>query len=351
MRRVLFALAGLALLAGGCTKAEPAVVAASPSESPSPSPSPSPAPPPIAALTGVELPEPVERPVLAVKIDNASAALPPDGIEDADIVFEEEVEGGLTRFLALFHSSDPKEVGPVRSGRESDADLLPQFQPVLGISGAAAPVEKLFSDAGIAFYQEGDAEAESAFYRVTDRIAPHNLFAHTEDLWATGDELPQPTEPVFAFDAQTPSGGETTTTVDLTYSTFANAVWTWEPDSERWEREQNGSAHATADGRTIGSDNVVIMRVQSRAGNRTDSAGNPTVELDVVGKGKATFLRDGESFKGRWRKDSPEEPLQWLDTDSDPFPLQPGQTWIEVLPIGDELSLSNEKKQASADDE
>lgn len=339
MRRVLLALSVLVLLAGGCTKSEPEVVAAPPPASPSPSPTPSPAPPPVAALTGIELPDPVERPVLAVKIDNAPAALPPDGIEDADIVFEEEVEGGLTRFLALYHSANPEEVGPVRSGRESDADLLPQFQPVLGLSGAAAPVEKLFRDSGIAFFQEGDAKAEGAFYRVADRIAPHNLFARTEDLWATGEDLPQPTEPVFEFDEAVPSGGDETGAVEMTYSTFVTARWTWEPDLQRWEREQNGSAHATADGRTIGSDNVVVMRVQSRSGNRTDSAGNPTVELDVVGKGKATFLRDGEAFEGRWEKASPEDPLQWLDKDGDPFPLTPGQTWIEVLPIGDEVDL------------
>lgn len=351
MRRVLLALAVLALLAGGCTKSEPAV-AASPSESPSPTESPSPAPPPVAALTGIELPEPIERPVLAVKIDNASAALPPDGLEDADIVFEEEVEGGLTRFLALFHSDDPKEVGPVRSGRESDADLLPQFEPVLGLSGAAAPVEKLFRDAGIAFFQEGDTAAKSAFYRVTDRIAPHNLFAHTEDLWDIGEDLPQPTEPVFTFDEEVPAGGEETESLAMTYSSFANATWTWEPDANVWERDQNGSPHATADGRTIGSENVVVMRVKARPGNRTDSAGNPTVDLDVIGRGKATFLRDGEAFEGTWRKEAPEEPLEWFDSDGDPFPLRPGKTWIEVLPIGDELELQDARggKESASED-
>jgi hypothetical protein len=341
---VVLALAVLALLAGGCTKKEP-VAAPSPSASPSPSPSPSPAPPPIAALTGIELPEAIERPVLAVKIDNASAALPPDGIEEADIVFEEEVEGGITRFLALFHSKDPKEVGPVRSGRESDADLLPQFQPVLGISGAARPVEKLFRDAGIRFFQEGEKEAKAAFYRVTDRVAPHNLFAHTDDLWATGDDLPHPTEPVFEFDEDAPSGGEETASVAMTYSNFANAQWTWDDKAEQWERDQNNSPHATAAGRTISAKNVVIMRVISRPGGRKDSAGNPTVELGVIGKGNAVFLRDGEAYKGRWRKESAEEPLEWLDRDGDPFPLQLGQTWIEVLPVDDDFST--EKAGAS----
>lgn len=348
MRPVLLTLAVLALLAGGCTKDEPAVGASPPT---APSASPSPQPPPVAALTGVQLPERIERPVLAVKIDNASAALPPDGLEDADIVFEEEVEGGLTRFLALFHSNDPEEVGPVRSGREADADLLPPFQPVVGLSGAARRVEKMFRDAGITFFQEEDDEAGDAFYRVPDRVAPHNLFARTGALWAMGEDLPHPTEAVFEFDEEVPPRGRDAAAVAVTYSTFANARWEWDPKTERWQREQNGSPHATADGTTISSDNVVVMRVASRPGDRRDSAGNPTVELDVVGKGRAIFLRDGEVFNGRWRKDSPDDQVQWLDADGDTFGLRPGQTWVEVLPLGDDLEVTRGRASESATDD
>lgn len=349
MRPVLLALAVLALLAGGCTKADP-VVGASP-QATAPSQSPSPQPPPVAALTGVEVPEPIKRPVLAVKIDNASAALPPDGLEEADIVFEEEVEGGLTRFLALFHSKDPEEVGPVRSGREADVDLLPPFQPVLGLSGAARPVEKMFRDAGVAFFQEEDDEARDAFYRVPDRIAPHNLFARTEALWALGEDLPHPTEAVFEFDEEVPPGGRKAAAVAVTYSTYANARWAWDPKTQRWQREQKGSPHATADGPTISSDNVVVMRVASRPGDRRDSSGNPTVELDVVGKGRAMFLRDGKVFNGRWRKDSPDDQVRWLDADGDAFALRPGQTWVEVLPLGDDVEVTRAGAQDSATDD
>ena len=236
MRRALCAVAVLGLLAAGCTKEEPPVVAASPSPSPSPTESPTPPPPPpVAALTGEELPEPIDRSVLAVKIDNASAAVPPDGIEDADIVFEEEVEGGITRFLALFHSKDPEEIGPVRSGREADVELLPPFQAVLAFSGAANPVQAMFREAGIPFYEEG--EADGAFYRVPDRIAPHNLFAHTEQLWAQGEDIERLEEPVFTFDEATPASGRTASSVEVTYSPYANATWTWKPAKESWERE------------------------------------------------------------------------------------------------------------------
>jgi hypothetical protein len=332
----------LALLAGGCTKEEAPTVAASPTVTPTESPTPPP-PPPIAPLTGIELDEPVDRAVLAVKIDNASAALPPDGIEDADIVFEEEVEGGLTRFLVLFHSQDPEEVGPVRSGREADADLLPQFQAVLGFSGADNSVKSMLRDAGVEFYEEG--EADGAFYRVDDRIAPHNLFAHTKDLWAQGESLPVPEEPVLAFDESAPDGGKDVGALTMTFSSFITADWTYDDAKNNWLREQNGSEHATADGRTVSADNVVVMRVQSRQGNRTDSAGNPTVELDVIGKGKMQLFRDGRVYKGRWSKETAEKPLEFTWKGGEPLPLRPGQTWIEILPVGDPLKTSKAKAQ------
>lgn len=339
MRRMLSSLAILALLAGGCSKDQPV---AAPSESATPvvvteAPTTEPPPPPIAALTGIELPEALERPIVAVKIDNAAAALPPEGLDAADIVIEEEVEGGLTRFLVLFHSDDPEEVGPVRSGREADADLLPAFSPVLGFSGADNSVKKLLSAADVSFFEEG--EADGAFYRVPDRIAPHNLFAHTEQLFAAGDELPVPDKPVFAFDEQVPDGGRQTGSADLVFSSYASATWTWQDDKSNWAREQNGSAHVTAEGRQITADNVVVMRVETSVGNRTDSAGNPTVALDVIGKGKATVLRDGQAFTARWRKDSPEDQIEWLTNDGRPLALRPGQTWIEILAIDETLEL------------
>ena len=336
LRCVLCALAVLALLVVGCSKEEPEVVAASPSETPSPTESPSPEPPPIGVLTGEELLESNDRPVLAVKIDNAPAALPPDGIEDADIVIEEEVEGGITRFLALYHSEDPAEVGPVRSGREADVELLVPFRPVLALSGAAKSVEGMFRHAGVPFFQEG--EAEGAFHRVDDRIAPHNLFATTETLWEQGDDLELLDEPVFTFSEDVPDDGRDVESVELTYSPYADAVWTWTGDG--WEREQNGEPHEVADGGVIRADNVIVMRVESRPGTRTDKLGNPTLELDVIGKGRATFFRDGQEFKGRWEKESRQDQLVWLTNDGDDFELRPGQTFIQILPTDDFLTTT-----------
>ncbi|MPZ72829.1 MAG: DUF3048 domain-containing protein [Nitriliruptorales bacterium] len=333
MRPMLCAISVLVLLVAGCTRKP----AAEPSETPTPTAAPSPEPTPVAALTGEELDEPIERPILAVKIDNASAALPPDGLEAADIVFEEEVEGGLTRFLALFHSDDPEDIGPVRSGREVDADLLPPFQPVLAFSGAAKPVKGLLRRAGVLFFEEGEPDKET-FYRVPDRRSPHNLFAHTEQLWEAGEDLAVPGEPVFTFDKATPDGGRQTAGARVVYSNFANADWTWNDKQNRWERVQNGSPHTTAAGDTLTADNLVFMRIKSGQGGRSDSAGNPTIELRVIGKGQATVLRDGQRFRARWTKRSAEDPLE-LASQRDPLALRPGTTWIQFVDQDGELTF------------
>ncbi|MGH8899949.1 MAG: DUF3048 domain-containing protein, partial [Egibacteraceae bacterium] len=160
------------------------------------------APPPApltesAPLTGLPVADPavLARPVVAVKVDNAAKARPQTGLDQADIVFEGLVEGGLTRFVALFHSVSPGTVGPVRSARDVDADLLPAFSSVLGISGAAPGTEARLREAGLRVLSEGQAPP-GAFFRTGERRSPHNLFTRPLELWRAGAGLP-PAVPVW----------------------------------------------------------------------------------------------------------------------------------------------------------
>jgi len=350
VRRALCALVVLGLLAAGCTRQQEEPAATPP---PSPTEAPSPEPPPVAPLTGEELDEAIERVVLAVKIDNANAALPPKGIEHADVVIEEEVEGGITRLLALFHSQVPEETGPVRSGREVDVDLLPAFQAPIALSGAANVVDRMFERAGVRVME--DDNHMDAFYRADDRVAPHDLMLNPQPLWdvAAEEELPVLTEQAFAFDEETPDGGNDVSEAHLVFSPFANATWVWDGGEQRFKRQQNATDHATADGDTVSSDNVVIMRVEKTPGSRTDAAGTPTVELEVIGRGQMLLLRDGEVFRGRWRKPSREDQIEFLDREGDPLPLRPGQTWIELLPTDADLDItgrdSNDETESPLD--
>lgn len=273
----------------------------------------------------------LELPALGVKVDNAPAARPQVGLGEADVVVEELVEGGVTRFLAVYHSADPGEVGPVRSGRDIDADLFPPFQGILAISGAAAPTYNVLFSAGLTVFEEG--QAGGAIYRVSDRPAPHNLNAIAAQLWDAGTDQPPATMP-WPFDAVVPEEGTEVEAVTAPFSDDYAHSWSWRPDDAVFARGQNGSRHVTADGEQLLTENVVYASVPVGAGGGVDVSGTATVSVELVGSGGARFLRDGQVFSGTWRKASPDAQFEWLDPDGRPFPLAPGRTWVELQPAG-----------------
>lgn len=308
-----------------------------PTEEPTPEPTEEPSEP-TAALTGLPLEDPAaaERPVVALKIDNAPAARPPQHLRYADIVVEELVEGGTTRFVALYHSIDPGPVGPVRSGREVDADLLPPFSPVLGISGAAPEVQAMLRDAGLLYFEEG--QAGNAFFRDSSRFrAPHNLFSNLGDLWAAGTDLTPAERPWPIGDADL-DGARPAAEVSMRFPAARNR-WTWDGDTGEWLREQDGEPHVDSSGGQMAAANVVVMRAPVRPGNRRDSSGTPTVDIEIIGEGDALVLQDGHAIEARWRKPSREEQIEWLTLEGQPLPLAPGRTWIELLPTDAPLDL------------
>lgn len=340
MRRVLCALAALALLTSACGGGEPEpspspTTQAAATRAPTPTPTPEPV---LAPLTGVPVEDEtvLDRPVLALKIDNATAARPQQGLELADVVVEELVEGGGTRFIALYHSIDPGAVGPVRSGRDVDAEILPAFQPVFGISGAAGPTYQVLRGAGLKIYEEG--QADGAFFREGSRPRPYNLFATAERLWASADELPPAEEP-WPIAERAPLGGDEIEAARFSFSHAARVAWTWDEAAGAWRRAQDGAAHTTADGEQIDARNVVIALVPVVAGGGIDAAGNSTAHIGVIGEGEAIILRDGEAYTARWRKESAEAHFTWLTAAGRALPLAPGNTWIELLPSGAEIDL------------
>jgi hypothetical protein len=355
VRRLLWALTAAAVLAS-CGGNVPAPVAevtptASPTPTPTPTPVPTPEPEPepiLAPLTGLPIDDEdaLERPVLAVKIDNHPKARPQVGLDQADIVVEELVEGGATRFIGLFHSEDPGAVGPVRSGRNVDADLLVAFQPVLAISGAAPPVYSVLRGAGLLIFEEG--QAGGAFFRQSGRSSPHNLFATAERLWSASGDLPS-AEPPWPFDEDVPDGGELAERVAFSFSPGASAAWTW--DGDAWHRAQNGSSHLSDSGEPLDAANVVIAKVVVGSSGNVDSSGNRTASIQVTGEGDAVVLRDGYAYHVRWRKESAALQFEWLDAFGEPFPLTPGRTWIELVPVGAAVNVEHPGADDEADRE
>ena len=318
-------------------------------DDPEPSPEPSPSPTgPFAPLTGLETTAAAAaRPPVVAKIENTNAAQPQAGLEDADLVFEELVEGGVTRFFAVFHSTLPGNVGPIRSARLVDAALLPWLDGVLLYSGARDEVQAAISRSGADLVIEG----EPGFYRDRSRRAPHNLFV---DAAAALDGVDRddlaPPRWVVPFDAEPPAGerdcdspaaGCDGASLDVAMSRVYTSGWAYDPADGVYRRSQNGRVQPTASGEPIGAANVVVLGVPVGAGGCCDSAGSRYVATTTTGDGRAIVLRDGRWYEATWRREAVTDPLELL-LDGQPMALAPGSTWVHLAPSGNLPALEAE---------
>ncbi|MGH8903751.1 MAG: DUF3048 domain-containing protein [Egibacteraceae bacterium] len=331
---VIVGLAGLAAVALGTRQPVPVPVAL-----PGPRQVDAAAPLETAPLTGLPVADPaaLARPVIAVRVDNAAQARPQTSLDQADIVFEEMIESGLTRFVALFHSVDPGTVGPVRSARNVDADLLPAFSPVLGTSGAAPGIEARLRAVGLRVLSEEQAPP-GTFFRTREQRSPHNLFARPLQLWDAGTSLP-PAVPPWPFGPPPSLGEQPATSARVVFSRDASATWTWDTERRTWLRQQDGRAHLVRSGGQVAAENVVFATVVTAPRGGIDAAGEPTVAIQAVGEGSAVVLRDGLAYDVRWRKASPYSQFEWVTRDGYPLPLAPGRTWIELVPTSGSLTV------------
>jgi hypothetical protein len=295
------------------------------------------APPAVFPLTGLPTGGDAKaaRPALSVKVDNTGRARPQAGLNDADVVHEELVEGGLTRLLVTYHSKDAAEVAPVRSVRPADGPLLRQFGGGLFAfsGGAAGVVNRVRPASGATFLDPG--QAPGAYRRAGDRPAPYNLVTGTPALYEAGHRLApalRPPPPFLSFAADPPAGGRPVRQVGLRFSPSARAAWRWDAAGRRFVRDQDGTPDRLVDGRPVTTDNVVVLRVAIRLDENRDVLGNRTPDPVVTGQGRAWLLRDGRVVAGTWRRPAATQPLRLLGPDGKPLPLHPGRTWVELLP-------------------
>jgi hypothetical protein len=325
-----------ALLVTACTAA-PDDLAEEPGEE-------APDDPSTAPLTGIESDEDLgERPLLITKIDNSPPARPQSGLDVADVVFEELVEGGVTRFIALVHSELPRELGPVRSARPVDVELASGYAAAGGMaySGARDEVQERLRRSPLVLLTEG----QPGFFRTGERRAPHNLYLRTEDAvaeLADRGATPPADDARWRFESDPPDGATTCPddaddcvdpgdAVTVEMSTSFRTGFTYDPEAEVYRREQNGAPmEVTGEGR-VGAANVVVLATEHYVGGCCDTAGNAYDETRITGEGRAVVLRDGRWYEARWEKADATAPLRLLGDDGEPFPLKPGRTWV-LLP-------------------
>jgi hypothetical protein len=295
---------------------------------------PPPSPPePICPLTGVEATrgEVPGRPALAIKVENAPEARPQAALNEADVVVEEPVEGGYTRFIAIFHCDVSDRVGPVRSGRTTDPDYLRQYGKALfGYAGGVAAVKAMVPRAGLIDVNY-IIEADS-YTRDASRMAPHNLYTTTRALWKAGKDSHDAPEPVFDYSDSWVGKDRRIPGVHLGFSAVSDVYWTWSRRHDGWLRAHGEAAHMLEDGSQVSAANVVIQVVQVTDSAILDAAGNPSPDVELTGSGKAYVLRDGRLIRGRWERDTLDDLTRFLTTDGTEIALVPGRTWVELLP-------------------
>ena len=279
------------------------------------------------------------RPALMVKVDNVGGAVPQAGLNAADLVVEEPVEGGLTRFIAIFQSRDPGTVGPIRSARPFDAEVSRMLGGggILLFSGASpheiAPVKALSHATLIA---DDWNTAPGVFHRDQNRPGEHDLFGSSTDAWAWarahGKPALAPARPFVIGQPGGASAGQVRATEVAVPFESNNVQWNW--NGTHWMRSQHGEPHETTDGGQVQADTVVIISVSTHIDPALhDVLGNPTPVVDFSGShGTAWVLRDGTAVKGTWSKPSIDSPLTLTDSAGRPIGVKAGRTWLEVLP-------------------
>jgi hypothetical protein len=281
--------------------------------------------------------DPPARSVLGVKVENTDDAYPLAGLERADVVYEEPVEGGITRFAALFQCRDAGRVGPVRSARTTDPKILLQYaaEPLLAYSGAHAKVTPMLDEAGIVSLTETSAQA--AYVRDSARSAPHNLFVSTKRLYRLASQMGVDggaPEAVFDYENDVPTPSRPRTSATVAFSPATVVEWEWTDD--RWVRLLDGAPMASEKGAPIAFDNLVIQEVLvTDSATIRDITGSPSPEVQLVGKGRAWILRDGRLIVGRWRRESLDDVTEFETRAGDEIAFKPGTTFVELLPKDD----------------
>jgi hypothetical protein len=298
-----------------------------------------PVPAPVWPLTGVagDDSSDMSRPALAVKIDNVQAARPQVGINEADVVYEERVEGGVTRFLAVFHSQDAQPIGPVRSGRSTEIPILAGLnRPMFAWSGSNDFMAAEIRASNIV--DVAHTPAADQYYRDSGRRGPHNLFINGYVPMLDSHRADGGTPPVsFSFrPADALPQGEPAVHVDLDFGGGSGGVpiaYDW--NGAGWARVQNGTPLVDAAGVQAAPANVIVQFI--------DYVGHPRgAHLPVgqlVGEGDVWVFSAGQRVAGRWSKPTPEAVTQYLLPDGTPIQLTPGRTWVALVPPGGASSI------------
>ncbi len=335
-------------------------IPSSPAPPPPPTPTPTPSGPPIPTvthleginpLTGLPVSDPsvLKRRPLMVRIGNDVEARPQRGLNEADMVYEEITEWWITRFTAIFLSQTPEMVGPIRSVRLINLQLVPQYGGALAHSGGSDPVRWEVSQSSITnldqFYNPDPYEhLPNEGWQTRAVFKPKVARAY---MAKKGLEAAVPLQGFLFSDAV--EEGEPGENIYIYYPrSTCFTEWHYDAAGGKYLRWIIGSPLTDAiDGKQISAANVIIYFAEHQDTDIVeDSNGATSVRIIVNGKGPAWFFRDGKLNKGFWQTDGTRTPFFTYE-DGRPYSLKPGNTWVEVVPTYYIIGLNSAEEASS----
>jgi Tol biopolymer transport system component len=312
----------------------------------------------INPLTGLPVDDPavLRRRPLNVRIGNDPQIRPQIGLDQADLVYEEIMEGyWVTRFTAVFLSQDPEAIGPVRSARLVNLELTPQFDAALAHSGASDHIRWAISQTDIVdldefysrtpyYYREGydwRGRLCTSAELLRTYMEEHNL---EQAVPLTGS----------VFSPEIPSGVPARR-ISIPYRGNSSVSYRYQPASGRYLRFVQGQPHLDGSSqKQLSAANVIVQHVPHLETDIVeDSLGSTSIRIILTGQGQAEIFRDGVMIKGLWRREERKEMTRYLDREGKPIPLKPGNSWIQLVPTtmaievgGREVALDNSLNKA-----
>lgn len=269
------------------------------------------------------------RPALAVKMPNNRKAMPQTGLNEADIVFEQIINDGVTRFVAVFHSQGSDPVGPIRSGRAQDVDILTNLDsPLFAWSGGNDGVTGVVNNSSLVSlnYVRGFSDA---YYRRDGRGgAPHNLFSSTDALWGfTPEDFAVPPQ-IFPYMLNGEAAeGDHASSIELELDSI-RVRWDYDSATGQYLRFQYGEPHMSELSGQVWADNIVVLFVDYQR----SPFDRKSPEAQTIGKGQALIFTDGVVRTGVWQRSSSADTwnLYADESLSEPIGLSDGRTWVEL---------------------
>ena len=300
-----------------------------------------------APLTGVKFVEgspeatALNSPSVACKVDNSEAARPQQGLNSTDVVFDEMVEGGLTRLVAIWHSNKPEAIGPVRSIRPMDPDIISPFGGIVCYSGGQQIFVNLMRATSVFNASETTEQGHGTFSRVKDREAPHNVIVNVNKLASLHTDIAAP-QAMWDFapsvDKASAATGTAVTSVQVNYPS-ATALWTWSATTKSstgeqgaWVRTQDTKPHIDRlTNEQIRATNVVVLDVKIDRSYADHKYGHIPKTV-MIASGKAWVFTGGKQIEANWQKTSQTGRIILTDASGAAILLAPGNTWVELKP-------------------